>query len=126
MKEGDLVVAAHKGGAYVGELLTLNEPKAKVRMLAVLKHPTQGDLHHPNRADVAMFHERRALAYREVANVLARDIAPYEGTEAPDYRASLLAAAEAEREAMRRLDNDFGRRALQELDRLAAEYAAGK
>ncbi|MCI3922402.1 kinase-associated lipoprotein B [Paenibacillus sp. TRM 82003] len=126
MKEGDLVVAAHKGGAYVGELLLLDAPKAKVRMLAVLKHPTQGDLHHPNRTDVAMFHERRALAYREVANVFARDVSPYDEPEAPDYRTSLLTAVEAEMDDMRRLGNEFGRRALQELERLAAEYAAGK
>jgi kinase-associated protein B len=115
-------MTAYKSGIYVGELLQFQQPKAKVRMLAVLKHPTQGDLHHPNQADAVMFHERRALAFREVANVLAADTEPYNGTEAPDYTASLKSALEAEMEAMRRLDNAFGRRCLIELERLANDY----
>jgi kinase-associated protein B len=122
MNTGDYVVASYKSGLYMGELLLLDKPKAKVRMLAVLKHPTQGDLHHPEQADVAMFHERRALAYREVANVYASEIAPYNGTEVPDYRQSLAAALQAEVEAMKKLDNAFGQRCLQELERLAIDY----
>jgi kinase-associated protein B len=122
MNVGDMVVASYKSGLYVGELLVLDRPKAKVRMLAVLKHPTQGDLHHPEQADVAMFHERRALAYREVANVYASEITPFGNTEAPDYKASLAEALAKEVEAMKRLDNAFGRRCLQELERLARDY----
>lgn len=119
---GDLVVATYKTGEYIGELLRLEEPKAKVRMLAVLKHPTQGDLHHPERADVAAFHQRRALAYREVANVFVRELAPYAGSGVPDYRSSLKEALDREAESMQRLENPFGDRCLEQLEQLRAEY----
>jgi len=122
MNVGDLVVAPYKSGVYVGELLELNRPKAKVRMLAVLKHPTQGDLHHPMQAEVAFFHERRALAHREVANVFISELMPYEESEAPDYATSLKSAWEAEIEAMKRRDDAFGRLALERLERLGADY----
>jgi kinase-associated protein B len=119
---GDRVVAPYKSGVYVGELIQLERSKAKVRMLAVMKHPTQGDLHNPMQADVAMFHERRALAYREVANVFASEVQPYEGDTVPDYGDSLKEALEAEIEAMKRLNNAFGQRCVVELQRLAADY----
>ncbi|HZG55464.1 sporulation phosphorelay system protein KapB [Paenibacillus sp.] len=122
MNVGDLVVAPYKSGVYVGELIQLDRPKAKVRMLAVLRHPTQGDLHHPMQADVAFFHERRALAFREVANVFASELVPYDGAEAPDYRASLAAALEAEREAMAERGDAFGQRAVESLERLRRDY----
>jgi len=122
MNVGDLVVARYKSGEYVGELIQLDRLKAKVRMLAVRKHPTQGDLHHPEQADVAFFHERRALAHREVANVFLSDLEPYDGAEAPDYRESLAAALDAEIAAMERRGDAFGRRALQELEKLKRDY----
>ena len=125
MNVGDLVVAPYKSGMYVGELIQLDRPKAKVRMLAVLKHPTQGDLHHPMQADVALFHERRALAFREVANVFAGELAPFDGEAAPDYKESLRSALEAEIEAMRRLGGAFGERALQQLEQLKKDYFGG-
>lgn len=118
-----MVIALYKSGEYVGELLRLDKPKAKVRVLAVLKHPKQGDLHHPNEAEVAMFHQRRALAHREVANVFATQLRPYEGGEAPDYQASLAAALRREIEEMKRLDSAFGRRSLVELEGLAKDYS---
>jgi len=122
MEPGDLVVALYKSGEYVAEVVQWDKPKAKVRILAVLKHPKQGDLHHPLQADVAMFHQRRALAYREVANVFTSQLKPYEGEEAPDYQASLHSALQREMEEMERLDNEFGRRSLIELETLATDY----
>ncbi|WP_309118443.1 sporulation phosphorelay system protein KapB [Paenibacillus sp.] len=122
MNVGDLVVARYKSGEYVGELIQLDRPKAKVRTLAVRKHPTQGDLHHPEQADVAFFHERRALSYREVANVFASELAPYDGAEAPDYQASLAEALDAEIATMERRGDAFGRRALLELEKLKRDY----
>jgi len=122
MKEGDLVIAPYKSGLYVGELLLAEPPKAKVRVLALLKHPEQGDLHHPQRADVAMFHVRRALAYREVANVMIRDLEPYGEPEAPDYAASLRAALQAEMARMESIGGEFGRKAAAALKELERDY----
>lgn len=122
MNVGDLVIAFYKSGEYVGELVQLGTPKSKVRVLAVRKHPKQGDLHHPNRADVGYFDQRRALAYREVANVFTSQLKPYPEAEAPDYQASLKEALLREMEDMRQLNNDYGRRSLEELTKLAADY----
>ena len=122
MKPGELVVALYKSGEYVAEVVQWDQPKSKVRVLAVLKHPKQGDLHHPHQADVAMFHQRRALAYREVANVFTSQLKPYEGGEAPDYKASLQSALQREMDEMKRLDNEFGRRSLIELESLSKDY----
>ena len=84
---GERVKAVYNSGVYIGEVIGFSErmPKAKVRVLAVLKHPDQGDLHHPRQANVAMFHVRKALAEREVALVFLRHLEPYEGS-IPDYR----------------------------------------
>ena len=122
MKEGDLVIAPYKSGVYVGELLSANPPKAKVRVLAVLKHPEQGDLHHPGQAGVPMFHIRRALAHREVANVFYRELEPYGEPEPPEYAASLKAALAAELSRMEEIGGEFGMKAAAALKELERDY----
>ncbi|MEK3882838.1 sporulation phosphorelay system protein KapB [Paenibacillus sp. PL2-23] len=102
LEVGDLVKAEVRTGQYVGEVQEVNGPRALVKVLAVLKHPEQGDLHQPYDPDVAMFHERRALSYTEKTNVLLRDITPYHGA-VPDYKESLLASAAELEEALDRL-----------------------
>ena len=62
-----------------------------VKVLAVLKHPVQGDLHNVKQADVPFFHERRALAFREQTNIPEQMVKKYEG-EIPDYTDSLKLA----------------------------------
>ena len=122
MKIGDYVFAKYKSGIYVGELLQFEQPKAKVRMLAVHKHPTQGDLHHPMQLDVEMFHQRRALSYREVANVHVNDISPYLETKIPDYEQSLRTALQLEIETMEQLGTPFAHKCLELLEQLKTEY----
>ena len=65
LAEGDKVKAVYKTGEYIGELVTITDQKSLVKILAVLKHPTQGDLHHPLEVDGVFFHQRRALAFQE-------------------------------------------------------------
>lgn len=87
---GQTVKAMYKTGEYIGELLSFSErsAKAKVRILAVLKHPQQGDIHHHMDPDVALFHQRKALAFQEVALIPIPSIRRYEG-EIPAYDDSL-------------------------------------
>ena len=87
VKIGDIVTAINKTGKYIGEVTEDRNNAYLVRILAVLKHPMQGDLHNPKQTDVAMFHQRRALAYREQTNVPKNMVKPYEG-EIPDYQSS--------------------------------------
>jgi kinase-associated protein B len=71
LKIGDNVRVEIRSGHYLGELIEINGPRVLVKVLAVLKHPEQGDLHNPYNPDVPMFHERRALSYTEKTNVFA-------------------------------------------------------
>jgi kinase-associated protein B len=117
---GDYVRVEIRSGQYIGELVELNKPRALVKVLAVLKHPEQGDLHNPYNPDVAMFHERRALSYTEKTNVLLRDIKAYTGT-VPDYKDSLITAVEAEIAGLDRLHR-WTAKALEQMQQLKKEY----
>lgn len=121
LDQGKLVVMPYKSGVYIGETVEMSGARAVVKVLAVVKHPEQGDLHNPYDPDVPMFHERRALAYTEKANVLVRELKPYAGEAVPDYRASLTEALEAE---LRRLDGlkRWAERGISQLEGLRTEY----
>ena len=106
VKIGDIVTAINKTGKYIGEVTENRNSAYLVRILAVLKHPMQGDLHNPKQTDVAIFHQRRALAYREQTNVPKNMVKPYEG-EIPDYQASLKEAVAKMKETLSETDNEF-------------------
>lgn len=88
LKIGEIVTAIYKTGKYIGEITEVRPQAYLVRVLAVLKHPMQGDLHSPKDADVLIFHERKALSYREQANIPFKMVKPFE-SEVPDYTDSL-------------------------------------
>lgn len=88
---GDIVTAIYKTGKYIGEITEKRPQHYLVRILAVMKHPMQGDLHNPKEADVLIFHERRALSFREQANIPKQMVKHFEA-EIPDYQESLKQA----------------------------------
>ena len=75
---GNKVTAHYKTGKYIGEITDIRPEHILVKVLAVAKHPMQGDLHHPKDADVPFFHERKALSYREQANIPKKMVKPFE------------------------------------------------
>jgi kinase-associated protein B len=117
---GDHVIAAYKTGEYIGEIVDLSGMKAAVKVLAVVKHPTQGDLHNPMQANVAFFHQRRALAHQEIALMPFDTIASYRNS-IPEYKESLRRALEQDKMA---LHNEvlFAQKCLQELESLEKDY----
>lgn len=117
---GDIVTAEVRTGKYVGEVVEINGSRALFKVLAVLKHPEQGDLHNPYNPDVQMFHERRALSYTEKTNVPVRALTTYIGS-IPTYKDSLMAAALAEIESLDRLKR-WAELGLQQLRQLEKEY----
>jgi Kinase associated protein B. len=117
---GALAKADVRSGQYIGEIIEVNGPRAVFKVLAVLKHPEQGDLHHPYNPDVAMFHERRALSYTEKTNVPLRDLKPFDG-DVPDYNVSLQEAVAAQIAALDRLMR-WSARGLELLKELRKEY----
>lgn len=117
---GTIVAFTYKTGQYAGEVMETNGPRALLKVLAVLKHPEQGDLHNPYNPDVPFFHERRALSYTEKTNVPYGDIRPFRG-EVPAYKESLQQAVQAEIEAIDKLKR-WAERGLVQLEQLAKEY----
>lgn len=122
MKIGDIVVSNKKTGKYIGEITAEFEDMYTIRILAVLNHPRQGDLHNPLEADVPFFHERKALAYREQTNVQKRIVKPYDG-EIPEYTDSLKEAVEKYRKTLEaERDLPYNQKALAALDSVVKEY----
>lgn len=117
---GEHVIAAYKTGEYIGEVVDVSGMKAAVKVLAVVKHPTQGDLHNPNQANVGFFHQRRALANQEIALMPFDTISVYR-QPVPEYGDSLRKALEKDKKS---LHNDilFAQRCLQELESLEQDY----
>jgi len=120
---GSLATAQYKTGEYIGEVVEQSSSaKAAVQILAVVKHPSQGDLHNPMNPNVPFFHQRRALAYREIALMPLYTIQPYEG-EVPDYKASLAHSLQEEIRAMEQSEySEWAQRCLQELEQLKKDY----
>lgn len=118
---GLVVTGIYKTGKYIGEITMVKEPNYVVRVLAVLKHPQQGDLHNPKSADVGFFHERRALAYREQVNIQNVYIKPYDG-ELPNYKDSLNKAIDEQYQELQQDGSPFAKKAIEKLAALKADY----
>jgi kinase-associated protein B len=122
LEVGTIVTAEYKTGKYAGEIVEISPSgKVAVKILAVIKHPTQGDLHNPMDPHVAFFHQRRALAYQEIALMPPHTVSRFQGT-IMEYRASLERALHAE---IRQLQQtvQWAERSLEELDQLRKDYA---
>ena len=111
----------HRTGEYISEVMDINPSKVLVKTLAVVTHPVQGDLHNRFKVDVELFHERKALAYQEKVNVPSAVVRQYEG-EVPAYIDSLKSALEKEINKLIERNDTYGKRALQNLEALQAEY----
>jgi kinase-associated protein B len=81
----------YKTGKYFGRLFAERPQGLVVEVLAVEKHPVQGDLHQPNQVYVPLFHIRTALHKHEKITVSPAVVYAYDG-EIPDYATSLRQA----------------------------------
>lgn len=118
---GDQVTAIYKTGKYAGVITSEGDRTFTVRVSAVLKHPVQGDLHHPKETEGVFFHERKALAYREQANVPKNMVKPYL-EKMPDYTVSLQQAVTTMKEKLQMEDTPFNSKSLDTLKRLEEDY----
>jgi kinase-associated protein B len=118
---GDVVRAPYKTGVYIGEVTAIRPEYYLVKVKAVIKHPTQGDLHNPKQVEVAFFHERRALAEREQTNIPKGMVKKYEG-DVPSYKDSLKEALERLKDELRAEDSQWSTLSLEKLAQLEKEY----
>lgn len=117
LQTGDPVIGIYKTGHYYGEITGELPNHYTVRVLAVKKHPIQGDLHHPKQADVPFFQERKALAFREQANIPKQMVKPYSET-IPDYEQSLKEAVNVLKESLQKENNEYAQKSLDCLNSL--------
>jgi kinase-associated protein B len=118
---GDIVTGIYKTGKYIGEITNIRPQHYIVKVLSVLKHPTQGDLHNPKQTEGVFFHERRALAFREQTNIPQTMVKSYDG-EVVDYKESLRIALEKQAESLREDGSEWAMKCLENLETLTAEY----
>lgn len=118
---GEKVTAIYKTGKYVGEVTDIRPQHYLVRVLGVLKHPMQGDLHQPKDADVAFFHERRALAFREQTNVPKNMVKPF-ADEIPDYTISLNEAVNKLKTELKNDPSPWAVQSLKNIETLEKDY----
>lgn len=118
---GTIVTGIYKTGKYIGEI-TLEKPdQCLIRVLAVLKHPQQGDLHNPKMVDVPFFHERRALAYREQVYIPKTYVKHYEG-DIPPYVESLKKAVTEYKMKLNEEDSEWANLSIEKLNTLENDY----
>ena len=119
---GDLVIAHYKTGKYVGEITNIrSNGYIVVKILAVLKHPMQGDLHHPKQTEVEFFHERKALAYKEQTNIPSNMVRPFT-EELPTYTDSLRHSLESLKQELHTDGSKWAEMCLNCLASLEREY----
>ncbi|MBX0357359.1 kinase-associated lipoprotein B [Halobacillus sp. Nhm2S1] len=118
---GSIVKAHYKTGIYIGEVIEDRNRFYLVKVLAVEKHPMQGDLHNPGKTEEVFFHQRKALSYNEKANVQKEAVKPFEG-EIPSYEESLKEAVDALKSKLERRETEFNKSAKNQLDDLEKQY----
>lgn len=118
---GTIVKTRYNSGEYIGEVIEDRGNFLLVEIQAVLKHPDQGDLHHPGQADGVAFHERKALAYREKCNARKRHTERFNHT-VPTYEISLKEAISEIKESLRKESSAYSIRSLQKIADLEKYY----
>ncbi|MFB1082441.1 kinase-associated lipoprotein B [Jeotgalibacillus sp. JSM ZJ347] len=117
----NLVKAFYKTGAYIGEVDQVHTEHQVIRIKSVIKHPEQGDLHNPKQVDVPYFHERKALAFNERANIPSSMVKPFDG-ELVDYNESLIISVRKLEEKLKEEDSPYNQKCLEALQSVKREY----
>lgn len=118
---GEIVTSFYKTGKYVGEIIEVRPNGYLIKVLAVLKHPMQGDLHHPKEVENVMFHQRKALTYLEKAVVPFSQTKRYE-EPVMDYKESLKLALDKMKAELSNTPSDFNALSLKNIEILTSEY----
>lgn len=118
---GDMVKTSYNSGIYIGEVLEDKRNFLLVKVLAVVVHPTQGDLHSRGQVEGVAFHERKALAFEEKMNARKRDTQIYDG-DIPPYKDSLRKAVETIKVQLQQEDTAFNALSLSRIADLEKHY----
>src|SRR5699024_5531239 len=118
---GDIVETKYNSGTYIAEVLEDKGNFALVKVLGVVTHPQQGDLHNRGQVEGVAFHERKALAYQEKMNARKRQAKKHTG-EIPNYADSLKQAVETYKQELQAEDSLFNQKSLEKIADLEKHY----
>lgn len=118
---GDIVQTNYNSGTYIAEVLEDKGNFILVKILAVVIHPQQGDLHARGQAEGVAFHERKALAFQEKMNARKR-LSKKFTDEIPDYATSLQKSVESFKEELQQEDTLFNQKSLEKIADLEKHY----
>ncbi|MBM7554863.1 kinase-associated lipoprotein B [Thalassobacillus pellis] len=121
LKAGDQVIAHYKSGKYYGKIIEDRGRFYLVEVLAVAKHPMQGDLHNPGETEDVFFHQRKALSHYEKANIAKSAVKAYDG-DVPPYEDSLRTAVDELKAKLERKKTVFNQKAKDQLINLERSY----
>lgn len=113
---------AHKTGVYGVEIVEESNDQVLVKVMQVIKHPKQGDLHHPNEVEGVFFHERKALSLYEKRFTTKSKLKPFEDEIMP-YTDSLQQAITTLENKLNTSDTPFNQQSLACLEALKTDYA---
>ena len=113
---------AHKTGVYGVEIVEESNDQVLVKVMQVIKHPKQGDLHHPNEVEGVFFHERKALSLYEKRFTTKSKLKPFEEEIMP-YTDSLQQAITTLENKLKTSDTPFNQQSLACLEALKTDYA---
>ncbi|TJY15521.1 kinase-associated lipoprotein B [Staphylococcus chromogenes] len=113
---------AHKTGVYGVEIVEESNDQVLVKVMQVIKHPKQGDLHHPNEVEGVFFHERKALSLYEKRFTTKSKLKPFEDEIMP-YTDSLQQAITTLEIKLNTSDTPFNQQSLACLEALKTDYA---
>lgn len=114
---GEIVRAHYNSGTYIGEVKEDRVDRYLIEVLAVYKHPLQGDIHHYGMVEDVFFHARKALAHHEKMNVKKAAVHPFDN-QIPEYNESLQEAVTVYKEKLSAEDTAYNHAALQKLTEL--------
>ncbi|PTG61144.1 kinase-associated lipoprotein B [Staphylococcus chromogenes] len=113
---------AHKTGVYGVEIVEESNDQVLVKVMQVIKHPKQGDLHHPNEVEGVFFHERKALSLYEKRFTTKSKLKPFDDEIMP-YTDSLQQAITTLENKLNTSDTPFNQQSLACLEALKTDYA---
>ncbi|MGI3315807.1 kinase-associated lipoprotein B [Staphylococcus chromogenes] len=113
---------AHKTGVYGVEIVEESNDQVLVKVMQVINHPKQGDLHHPNEVEGVFFHERKALSLYEKRFTTKSKLKPFEDEIMP-YTDSLQQAITTLENKLNTSDTPFNQQSLACLEALKTDYA---
>lgn len=113
---------AHKTGSYGVSIKEEDENQVLVQVEQVIKHPKQGDLHHPNETENVFFHERKALSQFEKRYTSKSKLRPFNVEEMP-YITSLQLAISNLESKLKAENTAFAKMSLENLSRLKEDYS---